>query len=128
MSGIPIGTEKKKEDDGEDQELYNLIYKEDWDSALQLLRSDLSQNEEMIARRVGTRRYSPFQAVLRQMEGEMSSPAKALCLRVIEIGGLKMLERTWYGTALHCLLAWQRCEIPLEILDQRSTEPRRCQK
>jgi len=58
---------KQKEDkmQSEEQELYDLIYKRDWDKALQLLQPVPHQNKDAVmARKVGTRSYTLFQAVL----------------------------------------------------------------
>ena len=114
---IKMVTMKRNREDllegtSEDQELYQLIENKDWTRALELLEPGGQRHapsRDYLKRKLGTRRYTPFAAVLRQTKGEILEPAAiALCLRLIELGGPEMLERAWHGTALHVLLAWRR--------------------
>ena len=117
---------KRKRDDAtqgkpEDQEIYDLIDKRDWKSALELLEPEgprCIRSQDYLRRKIGTRLYTPFAAVLRSTIGEIEPSARALCLRLIDVGGSEMLERAWYGTTLHVLFAWRRSVIPLELLDK----------
>ena len=115
------------------QEIHDVVKRQEWDNALELLTpvqitgfndllrhniSLLRRKFNSLRRKIDTPETSLITTVLYVSKGALTSSAKKLCLRLIEIGGMDVLrqgEGSNAGTALHALLAWPEQKFCLDL-------------
>lgn len=86
----------------EDQELYDLIDRNDWDGALALIDPSQYEDKQELFRMINSRDVSPLVLILKNSFDGLSSSAKTLCLQLIDIGGETFVNRCDDdGSALH---------------------------
>jgi ankyrin repeat protein len=77
----------------DDEHLYDLIFATKWESMLSLLAFKTRQHETVLRALISERQFSPLWIILFE-NNFLSDSAKALCLRLIEIGGKEIVYRT----------------------------------
>ena len=76
----------------DDEHLYDLIFATKWESMLSLLAFKTRQHETVLRALISERQFSPLWIILFE-NNFLSDSAKALCLRLIEIGGKEIVYR-----------------------------------
>ena len=83
----------------EDQELYDLIIKRDWDGALALIDPSRYEEKQELLDKVNSGDVSPLILILKNYD----DMARDLCLKLIDIGGEDLVNISDDdGSALHC--------------------------